>query len=145
MSQPSSSELMTMACYVIAHRLLPLSLLVTCLAIIEGESSSGNSKYANYGILLRGMYLMASVPGETAVSFRTYADVDVDQCARECVLRMKCRSFNYGRKGECELNDVTRDDTVSASLVARSGFVYSEKETWPQVRTLSGDNVPEFM
>jgi hypothetical protein len=99
--------------------------------VVEGGTSA--SKYANYGRLVRGMYLM-TVPGRTNVSFRTYDGVDLEQCGRECMLRTKCLSFNYGRKNStCELNDVTADNSVSARLVVRKGFVYSEKATWPVV------------
>jgi hypothetical protein len=123
-----------MACYCVASRLLTSVLIGICLAISEVESRSGT----NHGRVVRGMYLMA-VPGGTGVSFRTYDHVEIEECAKECALRTKCLSFNYAWKvGACELNDFTHnvnsDITTSPRLVARSGFMYSEKDTWPKVR-----------
>jgi hypothetical protein len=119
--------------YATVSRISAIPLILVCLAWIEVGSSASPSKYANYGEIFRGVYLMA-VPGETSVSFRTYDDVDLEQCARECALRTKCLSFNYERKNQtCELNDVTVSNTTSTRLVARIGFLYSEKKTWPHV------------
>jgi hypothetical protein len=65
--------------------------------------------------------------------FRTISPSGIQQCAKECVSRSSCQSFNYNTNSLiCELNSET-SDTSSSSLVSESEYVYSTKDTWSMV------------
>ncbi|XP_071101248.1 uncharacterized protein [Haliotis cracherodii] len=67
-------------------------------------------------------------------TFQTIQKSSPFGCARECLLRKRCGSFNfYLPTSDCDLNDNT---TASPSYEQRSGYYYSEIYHWPT--TLAG-------
>jgi hypothetical protein len=66
--------------------------------------------------------------------FRTIVAIGLQQCARECLLKRRCQSFNYQKDMlKCELNAVN-STTHPHKHIQLQGYSYSDKISWPKVR-----------
>ncbi|XP_046553252.1 uncharacterized protein LOC124262746 isoform X2 [Haliotis rubra] len=60
----------------------------------------------------------------------TFTTAGIVSCARECLLRTMCKSYNFQLDdGTCELSC---EDGSASSLETAPGFVFSKSEDWPQ-------------
>jgi hypothetical protein len=80
------------------------------------------------GLLFRGHYSEGAV-------FRTTDPIGLEQCARECMLTVKCSGFNHiSALLLCEFL-CPKPGSTPANLIQREDSVYSDVSTWPRVST----------
>ena len=71
-------------------------------------------------------------------AFRVLPSLSLHACYEACRHRRRCVSFNYHRLGSrCQLNE---GDETTTQLVWTSGYVYSKKASWQEVR-VKGERV----
>ncbi|XP_046553742.1 uncharacterized protein LOC124263204 isoform X2 [Haliotis rubra] len=64
------------------------------------------------------------------VVIETFTTAGIVSCAKECLLRTMCKSYNFQLDdGTCELSC---EDGSASSLETAPGFVFSKSEDWPQ-------------
>ncbi|XP_067659596.1 complement receptor type 2-like [Haliotis asinina] len=66
-------------------------------------------------------------------TFRVFRNVGLMGCARECISRLRCKSFNFDlNNSECELNELFTSGSVSSSIVNVQNSVYADIDQWPK-------------
>ncbi|XP_071109395.1 complement component receptor 1-like protein [Haliotis cracherodii] len=65
-------------------------------------------------------------------TFRVFRYVGFMGCAKECLSRRRCKSFNFDlNKSECELNELSTSVSVSSSIVNVKNSVVIDIDQWP--------------
>ncbi|XP_046564720.1 complement receptor type 1-like [Haliotis rubra] len=64
-------------------------------------------------------------------TFRVFKNVGLMVCAKECVSRLRCKSFNFDlNKSECELNELSASGSLPSSIVNVQNNVYVDIDQW---------------
>ncbi|XP_046343967.2 uncharacterized protein LOC124124751 [Haliotis rufescens] len=77
---------------------------------------------------------ISTVQKDTALlgsTFLTIPNIGVIGCARQCLLRRRCKSFNVAlSSSECQLNELSTSGSVASNIVGVQNSVVSDIDQW---------------